>query len=255
VQEGETGAPERIHTSLGIFRLIAAAPRAARELAISVVCGWLERARRFRLPIGHNYAWRDSARVAIAFGLLCLIALPYPPYSLQPLHTRPPETQTQNRGIRQVAAANFAMFSVQSSYCPEYAPYKPSPLSPRSSNALPRVFLLPSPMSPPSKTSRAKTPFSKRSIKPNPLLHNTDHDRERRRNLFLKKVREEGQERKWKARGGDEEVRTLESSSGDLAIWVLKCIYLGHEIHIHLRTEKVGSHTGSDCEGGIRIAR
>ncbi|KAI9771303.1 MAG: hypothetical protein M1840_002273 [Geoglossum simile] len=61
-------------------------------------------------------------------------------------------------------------------------------------------------MSPPSKAPRAKTRFSTRTIKSNPLLHSTDHDRERRRNLFLRKVREEGQDRKWKARGGDDEV-------------------------------------------------
>ncbi|KAI9785729.1 MAG: hypothetical protein M1839_008746 [Geoglossum umbratile] len=61
-------------------------------------------------------------------------------------------------------------------------------------------------MSPPSKTSRTKIPFSKRPVKSNPLLHSMDHDRERRRNLFLKKVREQGEDRKWKARGGEEEI-------------------------------------------------
>ncbi|KAH0543854.1 hypothetical protein FGG08_001893 [Glutinoglossum americanum] len=61
-------------------------------------------------------------------------------------------------------------------------------------------------MSPPSGVSCAKVPFSKRPIKPNPLFHNSDHDRERRRNLFLKKVSEESSDQKWKARGGDEEI-------------------------------------------------
>ncbi|KAH0565935.1 hypothetical protein GP486_000656 [Trichoglossum hirsutum] len=98
------------------------------------------------------------------------------------------------------------MFSVQPSYRAEYAPFKPSPLSPKNSNARPHVFPLSPPLSPPSRTSRVKLPFSKRPIKSNPLLHSTEHGRERQRNLFLKKVREEGADRQWKARGGDEEI-------------------------------------------------
>jgi len=50
--------------------------------------------------------------------------------------------------------------------------------------------------------------FSKRIAKPNPLLTNksTEAKAETRRKLFLKKVKEGAEEKRWQARGGDEEV-------------------------------------------------
>ncbi|KAH7407737.1 hypothetical protein BKA64DRAFT_429243 [Cadophora sp. MPI-SDFR-AT-0126] len=59
---------------------------------------------------------------------------------------------------------------------------------------------------PPSKRESA---YSKRTTKPNPLMSGRgsgDEGRETRRKLFLKKVREESEEKRWAARGGDEEI-------------------------------------------------
>lgn len=53
--------------------------------------------------------------------------------------------------------------------------------------------------------------FSKRPTKPNPLLNKGDEEgRETRRKLFLKKVKESSEDRKWRARGGEDEMmRTI----------------------------------------------
>ncbi|QSZ31749.1 hypothetical protein DSL72_001317 [Monilinia vaccinii-corymbosi] len=60
-----------------------------------------------------------------------------------------------------------------------------------------------------SPTSREGA-FSKRITKTNPLLHGQGDGREARRKLFLRKVREDSEERRWKARGGDDEMmRTI----------------------------------------------
>lgn len=51
--------------------------------------------------------------------------------------------------------------------------------------------------------------FSKRASKPNPLFHGRrdgEDGRETRRKLFLKRVRDGAEEKKWKERGGDEEI-------------------------------------------------
>lgn len=51
--------------------------------------------------------------------------------------------------------------------------------------------------------STSKSPFSKRPTKPNPLMSkgNLDETRETRRKLFLKRVRESSEERRFKQRG------------------------------------------------------
>ncbi|KAH9223572.1 hypothetical protein DL95DRAFT_440520 [Leptodontidium sp. 2 PMI_412] len=59
---------------------------------------------------------------------------------------------------------------------------------------------------PPSKRESA---YSKRTTKPNPLMSGRgsgDEGRETRRKLFLKRVREGSEEKKWASRGGDEEI-------------------------------------------------
>lgn len=51
--------------------------------------------------------------------------------------------------------------------------------------------------------------FGKRPTKPNPLFHGRkdgEDGRETRRKLFLKKVREGAEEKRWRDRGGDEEI-------------------------------------------------
>lgn len=91
-----------------------------------------------------------------------------------------------------------------------------SPLSPRNSNNCAHSFsdsmtsfgqsLSSCPQSQPKESS-----FSKRTIKPNPLLQRRGDDgRETRRNLFLKKVRESSEDKKWAMRGGEDEMmRTI----------------------------------------------
>ena len=70
----------------------------------------------------------------------------------------------------------------------------PSPLSPRSANARLR-------QQPMSSDSKSHIPFSKRPIKPNPLIKSKDALRSRRRELFLKSVKNGRDERQWAARG------------------------------------------------------
>jgi hypothetical protein len=65
-------------------------------------------------------------------------------------------------------------------------------------------------MTPPS--SRKESAFSKRTTKPNPLLQgkaDRSEGRETRRKLFLKKVREGAEEKRWRDRGGDDEIMRM----------------------------------------------
>ncbi|TVY26688.1 hypothetical protein LHYA1_G004129 [Lachnellula hyalina] len=89
-----------------------------------------------------------------------------------------------------------------SSPTPSPSKPQPSPFShPRT-----RSSSLPSP--PPSRGKESV--FSKRIAKPNPLLHaagkSIGEKAETRRKLFLQKVRGAAEEKRWTARGGDEEV-------------------------------------------------
>ena len=70
-----------------------------------------------------------------------------------------------------------------------------------------------SPLSPPSSSPAASGRSSKarphRPIRPNALLQrlgSATDARERRRGLFLKRVRQDGEDRRWAARGGDDEI-------------------------------------------------
>ncbi|RDW91408.1 hypothetical protein BP5796_02573 [Coleophoma crateriformis] len=104
------------------------------------------------------------------------------------------------------------------------------PLSPRDNNAsstrLTHVMSSPTPSKPtnlrssspinPASSSpvhgsaESTSRFSKRTTKSNPLIHNRGDGRETRRKLFLKKVREDSEDQRWKARGGDDEMmRTI----------------------------------------------
>jgi hypothetical protein len=86
-----------------------------------------------------------------------------------------------------------------------------SPLSPRDGN-IPstRIFnmsmSLPSSASDKSEDRKKRKPFSSRVTRVNPLIHNRDDGRETRRNLFLRRVRDGSEEKRWEARGGDDEV-------------------------------------------------
>jgi len=66
-------------------------------------------------------------------------------------------------------------------------------------------------MSSPTRPSKSKQEsFAKRPVKRNPLIHRSGDSRETQRKLFLKKVREDSENKRWEARGGDDEMmRTI----------------------------------------------
>ena len=110
--------------------------------------------------------------------------------------------------------------SPPTTYGLDHAPHTPSPLSPRSRNlrALPSIFSVaraePTACSramPSSSSTRPRGQPTPRNLNPNPLLQKGRDARDRRRGLFLKKVREEGEERKWASRGGEDEVSPITS--------------------------------------------
>ncbi|KAM0141236.1 hypothetical protein ACHAO1_002015 [Botrytis cinerea] len=107
-----------------------------------------------------------------------------------------------------------------------------SPLEPRNANLPTRMqqagdYQTSFMMSPESGASKTSSPdknhpssnkhspnregaFSKRITKTNPLLHGQGDGRETRRKLFLRRVREDSEDKRWKARGGDDEMmRTI----------------------------------------------
>ncbi|CAG8959694.1 hypothetical protein HYFRA_00001600 [Hymenoscyphus fraxineus] len=105
---------------------------------------------------------------------------------------------------------------------------------------------LPSP--PPSRGERERergkkeSVFAKRASKPNPLLHGRregDEGRETRRKLFLKRVRDGAEEKRWRDRGGDEEI--------------MRVLWMGEERERRRRVEvaiarQVGGEGGLDEE-------
>jgi len=115
---------------------------------------------------------------------------------LHHIHLPPP-------AVHQQSSRPCIMFAVSPQpYTFSYTPQKSSPLSPCNPNARQRSFPLSPPMSP-SPSQKQNTPsLTRRTVKPNPLLlQQKDCGRARRRDLFLRKVRQDGEERKWEARG------------------------------------------------------
>ncbi|OCL02586.1 hypothetical protein AOQ84DRAFT_304443 [Glonium stellatum] len=81
----------------------------------------------------------------------------------------------------------------------EYTPLHPSPLSTRSISACSRAFT--NPIMTARWEAKKGLPFSKRLIKPNPIIQNRDAVKERRRDLFLRKVQDDRDDRRWASRG------------------------------------------------------
>ncbi|KAI9710218.1 MAG: hypothetical protein M1812_007490 [Candelaria pacifica] len=84
----------------------------------------------------------------------------------------------------------------------EYTPQRSFPLSMRDANAHPQSSTYTNPKST-SLAVAVNTPFSQRSIRSNPLIAQTrekDNRRTQQRSLFLKRVRQDGEERKWQSR-------------------------------------------------------
>lgn len=92
------------------------------------------------------------------------------------------------------------------------SPLRTSPLAPRDGN-INANFQMSSP-TPPNKRARDENAYSRRIVKKNPLVHrDSDDGRETRRKLFLRRVREDSEEKRWEKRGGDDEVYS------NLLIW------------------------------------
>jgi len=78
-----------------------------------------------------------------------------------------------------------------------HLPRRPSPLSPRSANACPQFSFAPSM----STGEDAPLPFSKRPVRANPAIQSRDAVKEKRRDMFLKRVQQDREERRWEGRG------------------------------------------------------
>ncbi|KAF2809671.1 uncharacterized protein BDZ99DRAFT_463445 [Mytilinidion resinicola] len=80
-----------------------------------------------------------------------------------------------------------------------YTPSRPSPLSSLPPNACQRSFGRPVMME--RFGSNKDIPFSKRAIKANPVVQTRDAVKERRRDMFFKKVQQDRDDRRWASRG------------------------------------------------------
>ena len=78
-----------------------------------------------------------------------------------------------------------------------YTPTRPSPLSERSANVLPRVFNFTMASQPQSE----KKPVPQRPHKPNPVMQSRDAAAQRRRDMFFRRVQKDRDDKKWNARG------------------------------------------------------
>ena len=92
-----------------------------------------------------------------------------------------------------------------STYYPQhhFMPPRPSPLSERSANAVPRAFQFSMP-TPAQSEQKSMTP--QRAYKPNPIIQTRDAATKRRRDMFFNRVQKGRDDKKWDARG--EQVRT-----------------------------------------------
>ncbi|KFY63843.1 hypothetical protein V496_03629 [Pseudogymnoascus sp. VKM F-4515 (FW-2607)] len=100
-----------------------------------------------------------------------------------------------------------------------YAPVTPSPLSSSPLRASPNrddIFSFDMASLTPPQTNQtersSESAYSARQTKKNPLIHRNDNDngRETRRKLFLRRVRQDSEDKRWEKRGGDDEImRTI----------------------------------------------
>ncbi|KAF2759733.1 hypothetical protein EJ05DRAFT_509445 [Pseudovirgaria hyperparasitica] len=92
------------------------------------------------------------------------------------------------------------MLATQLMFMPQsFAPARSSPLSERSSNACPRRYN--SAIMSQAQDAKQQVPYSKRSIKQAPINRGREEVRDKRRDLFLKKVKEGREDRNWEAKG------------------------------------------------------
>lgn len=96
------------------------------------------------------------------------------------------------------------MMLTASSYYPQniYMPLRPSPLSERSANVVPRAFHFDMTSQTPAEN---KAQIPQRAFKPNPVVQTRDAATKRRRDMFFRRVQKDRDDKKWNARG--EQVR------------------------------------------------
>ncbi|KAI9048684.1 hypothetical protein LZ554_007515 [Drepanopeziza brunnea f. sp. 'monogermtubi'] len=124
------------------------------------------------------------------------------PLSSSPLRNSPSPLSARDTNVSPRRAQDTVMSSPSK---PGYSPSNPKSIftspstTPGTSSRTPLI----SP--PPTKRHSA---YSRRTTKANPLMSGLtgDDGRETRRKLFLKRVREGGEEKRWRERGGDEEI-------------------------------------------------
>lgn len=109
-----------------------------------------------------------------------------------------------------LATSNFPSSSPHA-----FLPVIPSPLSPRRAthgHYQPRLFSDFMTSQQPSDTRRSQqTPFSARPIKPVPTTQRPDALRERRRDIFLKKIKQTRDDSRWESRTEDVCLSSLQS--------------------------------------------
>ncbi|KUJ12138.1 uncharacterized protein LY89DRAFT_786273 [Mollisia scopiformis] len=152
----------------------------------------------------------------------------YTPHVPSPLSSSPLRNSPSPLSPRDANVPSRAADTIMSS------PTKPSRMKTEShiSSTTPSPNALPSP--PPS---RKESSFSKRTTKVNPLIHgraSADEGRETRRKLFLKNVREASEEKRWKNRGGDEEI--------------MRCIWVAEQRRLEERMRKEVMGIEADVE-------
>ncbi|PQE30475.1 hypothetical protein CJF32_00010238 [Rutstroemia sp. NJR-2017a WRK4] len=109
--------------------------------------------------------------------------------------------------------------------------------------------------------SRDNGPYCKRITKTNPLIHGQSDGRETRRKLFLRRVREDSEEQRWKARGGDDEIlrtiwtaeqrRRAERQAREAACWAMD---EGHE-EVDMDLQAFGASLNLDEVMAEEVAR
>ncbi|KAG9239598.1 hypothetical protein BJ875DRAFT_84185 [Amylocarpus encephaloides] len=147
-----------------------------------------------------NHAYQFSPVVSSPLSSSPLRSSPTP----SPLSPRDGNLPSQNP-----IEYNFGGDKMMTSPTPSFSRTKSSHPSLPTSRMRPQSNTINLPSPPPSRGKERETAFSKRVAKPNPLFHSRrdcEDGRETRRKLFLKNVRDGAEEKRWKSRGGDDEI-------------------------------------------------
>ncbi|KAJ4357652.1 uncharacterized protein N0V89_002228 [Didymosphaeria variabile] len=120
-----------------------------------------------------------------------------------------------------------------------YMPPRPSPLSERSANAVPRPFQLSMPL-PVQDENKPLVP--QRAYKPNPVVQTRDAATKRRRDMFFKRVQKGRDDKKWDARS--DQIQRLDHIS-EQKRWEAEKARQAPQIHDDLIEEDIEEFTSS----------